>query len=119
VHDLRLHWDGASYQGEVIRHPAMPPLEAVAAPAIVHRGQSLHVQFAKEAAGCVIDAAYRRTDDELARAGVWSNWMTLDARGAGSVGVSQDEQRGAVIVDRVRACGGQWQPARLEFLIVP
>ena len=45
--------------------------------------------------------------------------MTLDARGAGSVGVSQDEQRGAVIVDRVRACGGQWQPARLEFLIVP
>ncbi len=105
----------------VVTHPQpkRQSLQAAVSPAVIHRGQSVRAQFPVALAGCDIDVAYRMPEDELLRGGVWSSWMKLDARGGGTTQVSRDAERGAIVIDHVRGCRGEWAPVHGSFVIIP
>ncbi len=87
-------------------------------PDTVDRGLVVKVSL-PEHASCPVDVEYRMPEDELARSGIWKNWTTLDASGAGSVRIGQDAERGLVQIERVRFCHQGWLPAAGSFTIIP
>ncbi len=110
---------GSGFRAAIIPQPRHDTVSVEFAPAIVHRGQSVEARFPAALAGCEIDLAYRIPDDELQRAGVWPAWMKLDDRSRGWASISRDAERGTIVVEGVRACHGDWVPARGTFLIIP
>jgi hypothetical protein len=119
IYALRLRYNGAGYDVQTHPTPAADPVRLLIEPQTVRRGHNMRVRLPVAFASCPIDVAYRMPDDELARAGIWYSWATLDGSGAGTGRVDQDAERGSIVIDRVRACHRDWAPAQGSFLLVP
>ena len=77
------------------------------------------MQLPSTVGGCPIDVAYRMPEDELMRAGIWLLWTQLGTDGKGAAWIDRDAERGLIVIDRIRACHGDWVPAQASFVIVP
>jgi len=119
LYAMKLRYNGRGYDVETRPAPAGPPVPVSMEAETVRRGHALGLHLPPAFAGCPIDVAYRMLEDELMRAGVWYSWASLDASGAGFARVDRDAERGPVVIDRVRACRGDWRPARGSFVVVP
>ncbi|HLN01260.1 MAG TPA: hypothetical protein VK335_18370 [Bryobacteraceae bacterium] len=119
LYTMNIRWDGSVYRTTTQAQPRETPVLLSAAPRFVHRRQNIKVQFPAKFAGCTVDVAYRMPEDELMRAGVWQSWMTLSATSSGAAGIGRDAERGMVVIDHIRACGGDWIPAQGSFVIIP
>ena len=62
---------------------------------------------------------FRSPEDELLRAGIWLSWTETGADGKGEAWADRDAERGLMVIDRMRACGGDWLLAQGSFMIVP
>ena len=120
IYALRMKWDGAGYRVIAQRPSRAGEARVSFMPEIVHRGQSIEMQWTPGShGGCPVDVAYNMPEDELMRAGVWLQWVKLDDHGRGMARVNPDAERGVIRIDHVRACGGEWEPAQGTFVVIP